>query len=130
MSLQAYKKTASQAENPKDTEYRLFVQVTQALIKAKDLPKEDVKARIDVVDWNRQVWSALATACADKENALSNEIRAGVISLSIWVNKHSSDVMRGEDNFDHLIELNKMIMEGLSTQKPAPKKPDTEAKAS
>jgi flagellar protein FlaF len=41
-------------------------------------------------------------------------VRAQIISLSLWVNRHSSLVMRGEDDFDALIDVNRMIMQGLS----------------
>ncbi len=116
MSLQAYKKTASQGETPRETEYRLFTQVTRELIRAKEAPAYATQIRIKAVDWNRRMWSALATACADKDNALSNEIRAGIISLSIWVNRHSSEVMRGQEDFDALIDINKQIMEGLTSK--------------
>jgi len=36
MSLQAYQQAAQQAENPRDTEYRLFGEVTRALMKAAE----------------------------------------------------------------------------------------------
>ena len=38
MSLQAYQKAQRSTERPRDTEYRLFAQVTQALIEAVRKP--------------------------------------------------------------------------------------------
>ncbi len=116
MSLQAYKTAATRAESPRAMEYRLFGQVTRALMHASTLDKSDVAGRMDALDWNRRLWSALATACTDPGNALPQAMRAQFISLSLFVNRNTSEVMRGEDDFSTLIEINRMIMQGLSGQ--------------
>ena len=41
------------------------------------------------------------------------ELRAQIISLSIWVGKYTSMVIRGEDDIDALIDINRIIMQGL-----------------
>ena len=61
MSLRAYQTTAERAENPREIEYRLFGQVTRALMEASQAPEDDIATRIDALDWNRRLWSALAT---------------------------------------------------------------------
>jgi flagellar protein FlaF len=113
MSLQAYQRAAQRAENPREVEYRLFGQVTRALMDAARADVADVATRIDALDWNRRLWSALATSCADPANTLPPEVRAQIISLSLWVGRHSSAVMRREETFEPLIEINRMIMQGL-----------------
>ena len=120
MSLQAYKTAATRAESPREMEYRLFGQVTRALIVASEAPMSDIAARIDAIDWNRRLWSTLARDCSEPDNKLPAQIRAGIISLSLFVGRHSSEVMRGEDNFDTLIEINKMMMQALSQRADAP----------
>jgi flagellar protein FlaF len=114
VSLRAYQAAAQQAENPRDIEYRLFGQVTRALMEASQADVNDFRTRIDALDWNRRLWSTLATDCADPENSLPDAARAQIISLSIWVNRHSSLVMRKVEDFEPLIEINRMIMQGLS----------------
>lgn len=114
MSLQAYKQAATRAEAPRDMEYRLFGQVTRALMQAATVEKTDLKTRIDALDWNRRLWSTLATACADPANGLSKPVRASLISLELFVSRYSSDVMRGDGDFDTLIEINRSIMQGLA----------------
>jgi flagellar protein FlaF len=113
MSLQAYQQAATRAETPRETEYRLFAQVTRALVEAAQCDPSDIRGRIDALDWNRRVWSTLGTACADSANALPPELRASIISLSIWVGKHTSLVIRKQDEIEPLIEVNRMIMQGL-----------------
>jgi flagellar protein FlaF len=114
MSLQAYQKAAAQAENPRESEYRLFGQVTRALMAAAQTDASDVRTRMDALDWNRRVWSALATDCAAPSNALPVEVRARIISLSLWVSRHTSLVMRREEEIEPLIDVNRIIMQGLS----------------
>jgi flagellar protein FlaF len=113
MSLQAYQQAAVRAEGPRETEYRLFAQVTLALMDAAKCDPSDIRGRIDALDWNRRVWSVLGTACADPANALPPELRASIISLSIWVGKHTSQVIRRTEEIEPLIDVNRMIMQGL-----------------
>lgn len=114
MSLQAYKTAASRAESPRELEYRLFGQVTRALMHAATVPAEDIATRIDALDWNRRLWSALATDCSDPGNALHNPLKAQIISISLFVNSHSSAVMKGDEDFEPLIDINRMVMQGLA----------------
>lgn len=116
MSLQAYQRTASQAEDPRQLEYRLFGQVTWALIDASQADPLDLRTRIDALDWNRRLWTVLASDCGREGNQLPDATRAGIISLSMWVQRHSSAVMRREEDFEPLIEVNRLVMQGLAGQ--------------
>ncbi len=113
MSHQAYQQAAARAEEPRSAEYRLFGQVTRALLEAEQAPDDDIKTRIDAIDWNRRLWTALASDCASPENVLPPAVRAQIISLSIWVGKHSSAVMRREEEIGPLVDINRIIMQGL-----------------
>ncbi len=113
MSLKAYQKTQQVTENPRETEYRLFGQVTRALMDAVGSAPTDHKL-VDAIDWNRRMWSTLAADCASDDNKLPEQLRASIISLSIFVSKYSSQVIREGAELDTLIDINKTIMEGLS----------------
>jgi len=115
MSYQAYQKAQQSAENPSQVEYRLFAEVTNALMKVRERAKRD-KEMVEALDWNRRMWSVLSSDCSTEGNGLPPQLRAGIISLSIWVSKHSSAVMRGEESIDDLININRTIMEGLADQ--------------
>jgi flagellar biosynthesis activator protein FlaF len=114
MSLRAYQQAAQRAETPRDVEYRLFAQVTRALLDVKSKPREDLRAWIDVLHWNRRMWAALADDCAHPGNLLPEATRAQVISLSLFVHRTTSQVMRREADVDTLIDLNRTMMQGLS----------------
>jgi flagellar protein FlaF len=113
MSVQAYQKAAQRVEAPRDLEYRLFGEVTRALMEAAQLDPSDFAGRIEALDWNRRVWSALAADCASSGNTLAPALRAQIVSLSLWVNRHTSAVMRRQDAIEPLIEVNRIIMQGL-----------------
>jgi flagellar protein FlaF len=114
MSLQAYKTAATRTENPREMEYRLFGQVTRALMHAANVDAGDTATRIDALDWNRRLWSTLATDCSNPDNTMDKALRASIISISLFVSRHSSAVMRGEDDFEALIDINRMVMQGLA----------------
>ncbi|WP_417457309.1 flagellar biosynthesis regulator FlaF [Kordiimonas sp.] len=115
MSYQAYQKAQQSSENPSQIEYRLFAQVTNALIEARDKNFRGADL-VKALDWNRRMWSVLSSDCGTKGNGLPDQLRAGIISLSIWVSKHSSAVARGAETVDDLININRTIMEGLADQ--------------
>ena len=120
MSLRAYQQAAQRAETPRDVEYRLFAEVTRALLDVKSKPQEDLQSWIKVLHWNRRIWAALADDCAQPTNALPAETRAQVISLSLFVHRHTSQVMRREADIDTLIELHRTMMLGLSARSEIP----------
>jgi flagellar biosynthesis activator protein FlaF len=119
MSIQAYQNAAKKTEGPRQTEYRAFATATRGLIDAAALPDSEVGRRAEALALNRRLWSLLASDCAADGNQLSQSLRAQIISLSMFVDKHSSAVMRSGASIDVLIEINRTIMQGLSPSQPA-----------
>ena len=116
-------KKRERVADPREAELQLFSQVTTALI-AVQKSGVDGQELMKALDWNRRMWSVLSTDCAIEGNALPGSLRAGIMSLSIWVSKHSSQVMRGNEEVGPLIDINKTIMEGLAMRPDAPARPD------
>jgi len=112
MSLKAYKAAQAATEDPRVTEYRLFGQVTGALLDAKQSNAVGGPL-VEAVDWNRRLWRTLAADCMDDRNALTEDLRAKIISISLWVSKYSRQVTRERAPIDPLIEINRNIMQGL-----------------
>ena len=114
MSLKAYKSAQTATEDPRVTEYRLFGQVTGALI---DVQKQGASGAplVEAVDWNKKLWRTLAADCMDDRNSLTQDVRAKIISLSLWVSKYSRRVTREKAPLDPLIEINRTIMQGLQS---------------
>lgn len=116
MGLVAYQTAQRRAETPRELEYRLFGQVTRALMEAKELPKLEIGKRMDALDWNRRVWSFLANDCMAEGNALPEQLRGSIVSLSLWVGRYTSDVMQRQADIEPLIDINRTIMQGLAAQ--------------
>ncbi len=109
---QAYQQVQNVTEDPRQTEYRLFAQVTGAMIKAQKSGHAEI---VKAVHWNRRLWLTLQADCASDDNGLPDATRAGIISLGLWVDKHSRKVLKREADLQPMIEVNRNIMEGLSS---------------
>lgn len=112
MTLQAYKNTQRITEDSRTTEYRLFGQVTGALIDAKRNGQSG-SPLVEAVDWNKKLWRTLAADCMDERNQLPQDLRAKIVSLSLWIAKYSRSVTRDGASLDPLIQVNRTIMQGL-----------------
>jgi flagellar protein FlaF len=115
MSIKAYQRAATQADNPRQLEYRAFGQVTAGLVRVKEgAPAITVIA--EALDANRRLWGLLSVDCSTPENQLPPTLRAQIISLALWVSKYSSEVLREGADIDPLIDVNRTVMEGLATR--------------
>ena len=112
MTHKAYQSAQAITEDPRATEYRLFGQVTGALIDAQK-SEMAVGSRAEAIDWNRKLWRTLASDCLDDRNQLPPQVRAQIVSLSLWVSKYSKQVTRKGAPLATLIEINRNIMQGL-----------------
>ena len=112
MYVDVYKKASLTNDSPRTTEYRLFAEITGELQKANnsEAPKTE---RIKVLFRNSQLWSTLQADLMLPSNEMGNELKAGLISLSIWVGKFTSATMSNDADLEPLISVNRQIMEGL-----------------
>jgi flagellar protein FlaF len=113
MSIKSYQRAAAQAESPRELEYRAFGKATAALIQAKEAGAAELGALAAALELNRRLWTAVSADCALEGNKLPPPLRAGIISLALWVSRHSSLVLREGADIDPLIDVNRAIMEGL-----------------
>lgn len=104
---------AAPQSDSRDTEYKVFDRVTKALSSSKDNALDD-KDYLEAIDSNRRLWHALEVDVSSNDNVLPDELKAKIISLAIWVDKHSAKVTRGEAKVQPLITVNQAIMEGLA----------------
>lgn len=113
MSIRAYQRAATQADTPRELEYRAFGQATAALVRVKE-EKLSLAEMAAALDANRRLWSVLSTDCSVPENKLPLALRGQIISLALWVARYSSQVLRDGAEVDPLIDVNRTMMEGLS----------------
>lgn len=112
MSHEAYAK--AQNSNPRTVEYRAFAKATRALLDIAETGNEDIKTLVEAVHVNRSLWGALASDCSNDDNLLPVETRASIIALSRWVSSYSSEVVRKKESIDPLIDVNRIMMDGLA----------------
>ena len=100
---------------PRQTEYRAFAVATRGLIDAAALPAAEVGRRAEALAKNRRLWMRCWPPTAPpRATRCRKALRAQIISLSIFVDRIRSAVMREGASFDVLIEINRTIMQGLS----------------
>ena len=63
----------------------------------------------------RSLWAVFLEDLSGPENALSPTLRAGLISIGIWVNKEIDRVRTGTTkDLNSLIEINQIVRNGLN----------------
>lgn len=114
MSIKAYQQAANRAEAPRDVEWRAFSFATAALVRVVEENGLNASARVEAINKNLQLWSLMADDCAQPENQLPAPLRAQLISLALWVDRHSREALRQISAVQDMIDVNRSIMEGLS----------------
>lgn len=99
--------------DPRKAEFIVFDQVTRELTAQKEKGREDPEFR-RALDDNRRLWHALEEDLASPSNQLPDPLKAQIISVAIWVERHSKLAEQGEAEIDPLIQVNESIMKGLA----------------
>lgn len=113
MSLNAYERVRTLTEHPRATEQRLIGEISRAMMTAWEQGHRGATL-MSPLHRNREMWSVFASTCGAAGNGLSSEVRAAIISLSLWVDRHTSAVMAGRESIEPLIEVNRAMIDGLS----------------
>ncbi|MDF1716229.1 MAG: flagellar biosynthesis regulator FlaF [Antarcticimicrobium sp.] len=123
MGIAAYKRTISETESPRQIERRVLSRVTSDLEQFASR-YDSAERGIDQIGvladglrdalWNnQQVWKALQHDLAAEGNTLPPTLRAGLISLSIWVDTHTTGILKGQNKVGPLIAINQTIIRAL-----------------
>lgn len=110
----AYAPASSPTRTAQSAEYEVIARISHRLKKA--IKNDDFNALAEALYENNKLWTALATNCADDDNLLPDELRASIISLSIFVRKHMHKVFTEKESAIPLLEINAMILRGLRQQ--------------
>ncbi|TDK50187.1 flagellar biosynthesis regulator FlaF [Antarcticimicrobium luteum] len=123
MSIAAYKRTISETESPRQIERRVLSRATSELERLG--PEYDAAERgldrltflanglRDALWQNQKVWLAFQHDLAQEGNTLAPDLRAGLLSLSHWVDTHTRGVLLGQNKVRPLIEINQTIIRAL-----------------
>lgn len=113
MSLTAYHRARNIIETPRQAERRLMCEITGEMIHARDAGHRR-GALMPTLHRNREVWNTFSAVCGAAGNELPATVRASIISLALWVDHFTSDVVAGRESIDDLIAVNRDIIDGLT----------------
>ena len=99
---------------PGRAEAMVFAGVTRRMEAAFADADGSHAAKVAALHDNRRLWQAAAIACASDENALAPALRASLMSLAGFVDRHTSEVMGGSAEPAILVEINRRVAAGLS----------------
>lgn len=69
---------------------------------------------IDALYFANRLWTILIEDLGASENALPAELRAGLISIGIFILKETQKIRLGEsDDYDALIEITETVRDGI-----------------
>lgn len=123
MGIRAYRKTIAQTETPRQIERRLLTEVTADLKEQLQFDLlQDAESKLNLlaqglretVCRNQRIWQVLKFDLIESENALDPALRANLISLALWVERHCTGVLEGKLKIKPLIDVNLNIIRGLN----------------
>ena len=77
------------------------------------IDSQDRQMMISAAFSNNQLWTVLAADLAHPDNALPEQVKAGLLSLAIFSIKHGQKVLSENVPATTLVEINLKIMKGL-----------------
>jgi flagellar protein FlaF len=85
-----------------------------AMLRAAQEKGPQSRERVDALYYLRRLWMIFLTDLNDPNNELPDQLRAGIISIGIWMNKEIDRVRGGQTNdLTPMIEINQLIRDGL-----------------
>ncbi|MBO34196.1 MAG: flagellar protein FlaF [Rhodospirillaceae bacterium] len=139
--LQAYAQTQKSSMPPREVEAMAFTKAALMLEEAKG-ELDDYDAYSAALKFNQLLWTIIQADIVDKENQLPPQLKANILSLSIFVDRQTIKALadtKGQ-HLESLININKNLAEGLLTnpegatagapaEKPAPSTPGPDISA-
>ena len=101
---------AATHRSQREQEADVFRRANGALKSARDA---NVLQRVRAIADNRRLWMTVSDLVRDPSNALPAELRAGIVSVGLAVQR---EMDRDSPDFDFLIGVNENIAAGLSGQ--------------
>lgn len=111
----AYKETIRDTENPRSIERRVFLQITRDLEAIDDATLHTPGAK-EALSKNQRLWGSLMFDCMQPENPLPDSLKAGIISLALFVDKQTGEIFAGRQKISSLIAINRNMIRGLAGQ--------------
>lgn len=115
----AYHRNARSTSEPRSVEYKVFLKTNGRLIAARDNPDLPFTFTAEAIHENMRLWTLLAVDAASEQNKLPKQLRAQIISLSLFMQKLANTALKGNAGLDAMIEINGSMMRGLAAREQA-----------
>lgn len=109
----AYAKPGAAVRTERSTEYEAIARITARLKSADAKGHAAFRDLVAAVHDNRRLWATLAADVASSGNALPDALRAQVIYLAEFTDKHSRLVLDRSAGTAPLVEINTAVLRGL-----------------
>lgn len=111
----AYKQTIRETETPRDLERRVISQITRELEKLPPAPTPSLSHDDrDALARNQRMWGFLMFDVIEADNPLPDQLKAGIISLALFVDQHTPEVIAGRKTAEALVSINRNVMSGMA----------------
>ena len=85
-----------------------------AMLRTAQETQRGSSERIEALFYLRRLWTIFISDLSDPNNELPEQLRAGIISIGIWMMKEIDRVRGGTtDDLTPMIEINALIRDGL-----------------
>ena len=114
--IAAYAQQQKRNLSPREVEAMAFTKAAVMLEDAKKLTN-NIAEFSKALRFNHLLWTIIQADLTDPENHLPPEIKANVMSLSIFVDKQTTKALRSSaaNDLDVLININRNLAAGLRT---------------
>ena len=101
-------------DNKREMDAAAFSQAAYVMDQARQ-KLNDKELRERALKYNQMLWSIVQNDVSQPDNALPEELKANLMSLSIYVDKQTTTGLKdpSDELFDSLISINLNIAEGL-----------------
>jgi len=115
-SNQAYRSSQKLGAGARQTEARALLEAARLLSEASGESDTDGEYR-SALRLNWRLWTIIQADIASEENPLPSEIKANIMSLSIFIDKHTVGALAEPDlgKLSVLVDINRNIAGGLMT---------------
>lgn len=109
----AYAATNAPVRSARRMEYEVIARITHRLKDAARHGNAGFPALVKALHDNRALWTTLAADVSDSQNGLPEELRARILFLSEFTQRHSSLVLNDKASIAPLLEINTAVLRGL-----------------
>lgn len=114
-AFSGYGAVNSPIKDSRTAEAQLLQRLTGAMEQASHNPA-DFPGLVRAISDNQTFWHQIAFDLASDENRLPVPLKAGLLSLAAFTEKHTSRILAGKADVTPLLDMNRTIIRGLMGQ--------------